>query len=132
MSRKTAEVEILKYVGVLNAAFTKLSIDCSQLEVERLASRLQRSIDSSNRYYHKSDHVLEVAEDKDPILSLAGLYHDLVQNKIDKEVPSFVDSILKRHIIFYKNKTRSRFPNNKIATFGYLTMRFRHLLISAA
>ena len=74
-------------------------------------------MDNRHRYYHRTDHVLDVATDNNPILSLAGLYHDVVQNNIDQGYSCFVEKILNKFIIFSKDKIKIRSFIKKTTVF---------------
>lgn len=68
-------------------AFDRLGISVSPSDIERMAFMVHHTVSSGTREFHTHEHVLELAQDPDPIGMLAALYHDLVYVQVDLGIP---------------------------------------------
>jgi hypothetical protein len=75
-------------VSALALAFERLSLRIDPLNLERLAFSVHESVSSVAREFHTHEHVLQLANDADPIGTFAALYHDLVYVQVDQGLPA--------------------------------------------
>ena len=71
----------------LRWALTHLAPQCEPGRLEALVNLVDVSMTLPGRYYHGLAHALMVAESNDPIDSLIGLFHDIVQAGVDGGLP---------------------------------------------
>lgn len=82
---RTSNVNLL--IQTLAGALADLGKIVPLPEVERLATRIHRSMDSPKRAYHTSQHVLELCVPDAPLATLAALYHDIAYYQLDGGFP---------------------------------------------
>ncbi len=87
-------------VSTLTESLKRLGVVSNPLDVERCAFTIHRAISSRSREFHTHDHVLELAQEIDPIGVIAALYHDLVYVQVDLGLPdssaALLDPLLRR------------------------------------
>lgn len=82
----------------LHHALQVVSPGCSPRITESLVALVDSSMQGEARHYHNLDHALMVAESADPLETLAGLFHDLVQIEADQALPTIVEEPLRGFI----------------------------------
>jgi hypothetical protein len=75
-------------------ALAHLAPLCSADRIERLIQLVDVSMTLPGRHYHDLPHALMVADSNDPLETLIGLFHDIVQAGVDGGLPPDCDAYL--------------------------------------
>jgi hypothetical protein len=83
-SRPTAPAgTIQRSINLLRTALDSLGAGLPLMEVERLAVAINRAMTAEARSFHTPEHIFTLVDPRDPLLTLAALFHDLVYFNID-------------------------------------------------
>ena len=63
-------------------------------QLERWAMIILEGMSGPTRLYHSHDHVINLAEDMDPIGAISALFHDIVYYQVDGGIPPFLHSFI--------------------------------------
>jgi hypothetical protein len=83
---------IQKTISLFKSAFDGLKIDVPSHTQEKLGIMVNKAMSSGSRNFHTPTHIFDLADPKQPIITLAALFHDIVYFQIDK---GFIPEILK-------------------------------------
>jgi hypothetical protein len=78
---------INRFVSLFDTAFRALPATVSMADTERLAMLVHHAMESTQRVYHKSDHVFGLCDGMRPLQVLAALFHDIVYYQLDQGFP---------------------------------------------
>lgn len=67
-----------------NRAFQQLSLNISDGEVRSLVNMIYQAMTGEGRYYHTPEHALALTDTKNPLQTLAALFHDVVYYQVDQ------------------------------------------------
>lgn len=84
--------------SALQKCFAKLSCKISEKNLDALSQIINDSMSHPNRYFHNSKHAIEIADADSPLVSLAGLFHDIVYLQVDGGLPKSLVSTLDPYI----------------------------------
>lgn len=83
----TSTSTVNRLIELLEGALRGLGKSVAIADVESLTIRIHRAMDSPNRAYHTSLHLLDVCAPKAPLATLAALYHDIAYYQLDGGFP---------------------------------------------
>jgi hypothetical protein len=72
---------------ILNNALTKLGFTVTQHKICEISELITMVMTQKSRYFHNFKHILMVSNTGDPLITLAGLFHDLVYLQVDGKIP---------------------------------------------
>ena len=72
-----------KIINKFKWALSSLDYMPTSYQLENLSLLVLEGMSGSSRLYHSHDHVIELAEDLDPIGAIAALFHDIVYYQVD-------------------------------------------------
>jgi hypothetical protein len=78
---------IHQLIQLLQHSLTALHCEISSHEAEKIGFFIFLAMESPQRKYHNSRHVLDVCKNMTSLQTLAGLFHDVVYYQIDKDFP---------------------------------------------
>lgn len=74
---------IQKLISIFDQSFKVLGVGVSLEKLEELSVTIHRAMTVHTRHFHTLEHVFNFYNPNNPILSLAGLYHDIVYHQVD-------------------------------------------------
>lgn len=86
-----------KVIESFKKAFEGLCLSVPETLIEELAHTVVDSMSGAYRQYHRTDHILELANQMDSLGILAALYHDIVYVQVDGGLPSAVQSMISKY-----------------------------------
>ena len=98
-------------ITILADAFHKLEINIPPKKVEDLAILINKSLALRTRFYHTAEHVFKLTDRKNPLITLAALYHDIVYYQVDHEFSEEVYRIIQNYIIIEDDDDLSISPH---------------------
>lgn len=104
-----------RLIAIFEEAFTGLGVDVSQKKLENLAITVHRAMTSHGRHFHTLEHVFTFINPKNPVQTLAALYHDIVYYQVDLGFTPDIWNILRTYIQFRDNEMYiiDRLPTNE-------------------
>jgi hypothetical protein len=75
---------IQNLIGYLDKAFAQLSVQVDLGVVEELAVLIHKAMNLQARNYHNLEHVFSLVSPKQPVQTLAALFHDLIYYQVDR------------------------------------------------
>jgi hypothetical protein len=94
MSDGLGRTAVHRLIAALSSATRDLGLGVPPLFVERWGVALHQALSSSAREFHSSEHVLSLVNPKDPLETIAALYHDTVYVQVDFGVPQHFSFLL--------------------------------------
>ncbi|MBN1649619.1 MAG: hypothetical protein JW874_16390 [Spirochaetales bacterium] len=118
---------IQKTIALFKSAFEGLHVDVPANIQEKLGIMVNKAMSSQARSFHTPQHIFDLVDAKQPIITLAALFHDIVYYQIDK---GFIPEILKHlrkyvHIragriaIYSKDKSENLLFSMTMKVFGF-------------
>jgi hypothetical protein len=95
---KTGAIQSL--IDVLEQAFRNLGLDVPMDVLESLAITVHKAMSVEGRHYHTPEHVLSLSNARNPVQTLAALFHDIVYYQVDRGFSSEVMEIIGSYIRF--------------------------------
>ncbi len=74
---------IEKLISIFAQSFRKLGVNVTPGKLESLAVTVYRAMTVQTRYFHTLEHVFNLVDPQNAIVSLAALYHDIVYYQVD-------------------------------------------------
>ena len=71
---------------MLQEVLEKLNAEINHQQIDEIAEMIIESMEGYYRYFHTFDHILMVSKTDDPLIVLAGLFHDLVYTQVDTQI----------------------------------------------
>lgn len=75
---------IHRVIEIIHEAFSELNVIMPMKDLEDIAVLLHRAMTLQTRHFHTLDHVFSFTSEKNPIQSLAALFHDIVYYQVDE------------------------------------------------
>ena len=75
---------IQRVIEIMHEAFVDLNVVIPMKDLEDIAVLIHRAMTLQTRHFHTLDHVFSFTSEKDPIQSLAALFHDIVYYQVDE------------------------------------------------
>lgn len=72
---------------ILNNAITKLGFTVTDDRIFEISELITAVMTQKSRYFHNFEHILMVSSTDYPLITLAGLFHDLVYLQVDGKIP---------------------------------------------
>jgi len=86
---------IHRVIEIIHEAFSELNVIMPMKELEDIAVLLHRAMTLQTRHFHTLEHVFSFTSEKNPIQSLAALFHDIVYYQVDEgfipEIKTIID-----------------------------------------
>ncbi len=83
-----------KTIRLLERALHLLGASVSERQIETIGVMVNRAMSAQERSFHTPEHIFSLADDDDPHLTLAALFHDLVYFQVDQGFGPSVGEIL--------------------------------------
>lgn len=87
-------------------AFLQLRVTASEAQISKVGSLVITSMSNEKRLFHRIPHLMDMVDSKDPLLTLAILFHDVVYFQVDQGLPAPTSEIL-NPILHIQDKTAS-------------------------
>ena len=71
---------------ILKKVFQQLSSDIEDNQVSEIAKIITEAMGGNYRYFHNFNHILMLSKTNDPLITLAGLFHDIVYIQVDQQI----------------------------------------------
>jgi hypothetical protein len=85
---------IQKLIIVFQEICESLSLPFSSGDIERISGLVHRTMSLHSRQFHTLDHVFGFIECKDPLISLAAIFHDMIYYHVDNGILPEVEALL--------------------------------------
>lgn len=72
---------------ILRNAMSKLGFPLPEAKICEISELVTDTMGGVHRYFHNFEHLLMFAEHDDPMIIIAGLFHDLVYIQVDRRIP---------------------------------------------
>lgn len=72
---------------ILRNAMSKLGFPLPEDKICEISELITDTMGGINRYFHNFEHLLMFADHEDPMIIIAGLFHDLVYVQVDRNIP---------------------------------------------
>ena len=99
---------------MLQEVLEKLNAEIDHQQIDEITEIIVKSMESHFRYFHTFDHVLMVTQSDDPLIVLAGLFHDIVYTQVDTQIKLEVIPYL---IPFLEDRKQEVFLKNNIEAY---------------
>jgi hypothetical protein len=97
LSTRAGNADIHRIIAAFQSAFEALGVAAKPLDLERVSVLVHGAMSGRARLFHRSEHIFEVAAGtRDPIETLAILYHDVVYVQVDGALPPAVTPLIGR------------------------------------
>jgi len=111
---------------ILRNAIRQLGIPLRHDKICEISELITDAVGGINRYFHNFEHLLMFADHEDPMIIIAGLFHDLVYVQVDRKIPFNLTAYLTPFIeeksegLFIKShfKQDSKYLEIALAIFG--------------
>ena len=71
---------------ILKKVLQQLGSEIEDNQVNEIAEIIIDTMGGNYRYFHTFDHILMVSKTNDPLITLAGLFHDIVYLQVDQQI----------------------------------------------
>lgn len=95
---------IQKTISLLDKAVKGLGAELPLMELERLGIMVNEAMSVQARSFHTPEHIFDLADGVNPLLTLAAVFHDIVYYQIDEEFTPEIKKTLKPYINVRKGK----------------------------
>ena len=101
---------IHRTIALLTDAVKRMAVDMPLSDVERISLMVNEAMSTQARSFHTSEHIFDLADNDNPIQTLAALFHDIVYFHIDKGFTEVIQGVLEPYIdvngdaVFLKKK----------------------------
>lgn len=113
---------IQKTIMLFQDAFEQLNLIIPEEKQEKLAIMVNEAMSSQARSFHTSDHIFDLADPDNPIITLAALFHDIVYYHIDNGFTPSIRNYLKNYLSIEGNKVTISYTDNKHDLLFELTL----------
>ena len=72
--------------AILKKVLQQLSSDIEDNQVSKIAKIITEAMGGNYRYFHNFDHIVMLSKTNDPLITLAGLFHDIVYIQVDQQI----------------------------------------------
>ncbi len=86
-------------ISLLQNALKQLKASVDDNTIENMGILVYQAMRMQNRSFHTPEHIFDLADGKDPHLSLAAVFHDLVYYQVDNGFHKDIESILIPYLI---------------------------------
>ena len=91
LSPHGTSANIHRIIGAFQRAFSALEVPVKPLELERCSVLVHEAMGGRGRLFHRAEHIFDIAAGtRDPLETLAILFHDVVYVQVDGALPSAV------------------------------------------
>lgn len=94
---------IHRTIKLLQESLIKLDVDMPLLELERIGVMVNNAMSLQGRSFHTPEHIFDLVDKKNPFISLAALFHDLVYYHVDQGFTKEVEAVLSSSIQIRKS-----------------------------
>ncbi|BAQ63731.1 hypothetical protein [Geminocystis sp. NIES-3709] len=78
---------LLQCRQILKSAITELGFSLTEDKIWKIAGLIIEGMSGKWRNFHTFEHILMVSNTGDPLITLAGLFHDLIYLQVDQIIP---------------------------------------------
>jgi hypothetical protein len=89
---------IHRTIGLLHGALQGFGLDPDAAAVEKIGVMVNRAMSAQQRSFHTPEHIFDLTDPRDPHITLAALFHDLVYFQVDKGFSEDIGDLLEPYI----------------------------------
>jgi hypothetical protein len=90
-------------IAIFERALRRLQVDIPPLRLEDLVVTVHRAMTAPGRNYHRIEHAFSLADDAQPLHTLAAFFHDIVYYQVDREIPPHLYRAIEAYIDVFDN-----------------------------
>jgi hypothetical protein len=95
LSPHGTSANIHRIIGAFQRAFSALDVQVKPLELERCSVLVHEAMGGRGRLFHRAEHIFDIAAGtRDPLETLAILFHDVVYVQVDGALPPAVAPLI--------------------------------------
>jgi len=114
-----------KIINLFQESFKALEVTVSSKKVEYMTILVHKAMTGQGRNFHTPDHIFNMTDSGNPILSLAALFHDVVYYQVDMGFLPEIEALIAPYIqekeekIFVGIAPDDRSIRRTLAVFGF-------------
>lgn len=90
---------VQRTINLFKSALEGFKADIPLIQLERLAIMVHRAMTVQARIFHTPEHIFDLVDGDNPLLSLAALFHDLVYYQVDQGFDPEIHEIVTLYIL---------------------------------
>jgi hypothetical protein len=95
-------------IGLLAGALQQLDVEFDMARAERIGVMVHRGMSAQQRNFHTPEHIFDLADESDPHVTLAALFHDLVYYQVDRGFSADIGDLLEPYVLAEDSSLRIR------------------------